>query len=73
MPPEAVDEFFFDAVAVNAVTKIAWAKRICQGCPVVDECRDFGLELDPPYGLFGGLGPKDRQRHKLMQHGGDIA
>jgi WhiB family redox-sensing transcriptional regulator len=38
------------------------ALRICGGCPVVDECRDWALEMRVRYGVWGGLTERDRRR-----------
>jgi WhiB family redox-sensing transcriptional regulator len=38
--------------------KAVQAKRICLKCPVVDECREYGLALAQEFetvGIFGGL------------------
>lgn len=40
------------------------AKRICQGCPVRDECLEFALEHDERFGIWGGLSERERRRLK---------
>jgi len=42
------------------------ALEICKGCPVIDECRDYGLRNEC-YGVHGGLTPRQKtsQRKKL--------
>jgi WhiB family redox-sensing transcriptional regulator len=51
------DMFFPDSEsdAVDAV-------RICRGCPVLGECRDWALDTRVRYGVWGGLTEKDRRR-----------
>lgn len=41
---------------------ICWAKRICLGCPVLQECRDWALDRGEQYGVWGGLSESDRRR-----------
>jgi WhiB family redox-sensing transcriptional regulator len=36
------------------------AKEICQRCPVMWECRAHALRADEPYGVWGGLGERER-------------
>ena len=40
------------------------AKQICLGCPVVRECLEFAVRADEPFGVWGGMTPKERTRHK---------
>ena len=38
------------------------AKGICQGCPVLDTCRDHALKTPERYGIWGATTPRERQR-----------
>ncbi len=38
---------------------IAKAKRICNGCPVKDECLAYGME--EKFGVWGGTSEKERR------------
>jgi len=38
------------------------AVRICGGCPVLDECRDWALGTKVKYGVWGGMTERDRRR-----------
>lgn len=38
------------------------AKRICARCPVRTECLDWALAHDERYGVWGGMGPRERAR-----------
>lgn len=43
-----------------------FAKRICQGCPVKNECLEWALEVEAgepeSYGVFGGMAARTRRR-----------
>jgi WhiB family redox-sensing transcriptional regulator len=43
---------------------VAAAKRICRQCPVITECRLWALNRPEPYGIWGGLTTKERQRRR---------
>ena len=36
------------------------AKSICASCPVLQQCRDHALQVQEPYGIWGGLSEDDR-------------
>ena len=36
------------------------AKEICQGCPVLEQCRRHALTVHEPYGVWGGLSEAER-------------
>ncbi|MDF3310658.1 WhiB family transcriptional regulator [Rhodococcus sp. T2V] len=36
------------------------AKRICSGCPVLAECRQYAVDASEPHGIWGGLTPRER-------------
>jgi WhiB family redox-sensing transcriptional regulator len=38
------------------------AKRVCQACPVRAECREYALETDQRFGIWGGLSEQERRR-----------
>ncbi|MFI0464508.1 WhiB family transcriptional regulator [Saccharopolyspora sp. 5N102] len=37
------------------------AKRICEGCPVMRQCQAHALKAREPYGVWGGLGERERR------------
>lgn len=37
------------------------AKALCQQCPVMKQCADYGIKY-AEFGIFGGLSAKDRSR-----------
>ena len=38
------------------------AVKICRGCPVLEECREWALETRVRYGVWGGATERDRRR-----------
>jgi len=36
------------------------AKAICQGCPVLKQCRTHALSVREPYGVWGGISEDER-------------
>lgn len=40
------------------------AKRICAECEVISQCRDFALQNDERYGIWGGLAESERYELK---------
>ncbi|ADH93028.1 Transcription factor WhiB [Arcanobacterium haemolyticum] len=58
-------EFFFHPEGERGGPRrrrIERAKRICQTCPVIDECREYALVNHEPYGVWGGLSEEERNR-----------
>lgn len=39
----------------------AAAVAVCAGCPVIEQCRQHGLSVHEPYGVWGGLTEDDRE------------
>lgn len=40
------------------------AKKICESCPVINECREYSFELAQHFetvGIFGGMATRNRQ------------
>ena len=44
------------------------AKRICQGCPVRQECLDYALDHTERFGIWGGLSERERRRARRQRH-----
>ena len=56
-------ELFFHEHNERGLTRTrrqAAAKRICNTCPVIEECRDFALAARIPYGTWGGQSEEER-------------
>lgn len=39
------------------------AQRVCRGCECQADCLEFALETGERHGVWGGLPPKQRQKH----------
>lgn len=39
---------------------IRQAKKLCESCPVIKECGEYAIAAMEPYGVWGGLTPKER-------------
>ena len=58
------DLFFPISTQGPGEKQIARAKRICAGCRVSQECREFAQTHELTYGIWGGTTPEDRQRER---------
>lgn len=47
------------------------AVKVCHGCPVRQQCLDEALRTDEPFGIWGGLGARERSRllRQTTRHG----
>lgn len=36
------------------------AKAICASCPVINNCREHALNVEEPYGIWGGMSESER-------------
>jgi WhiB family transcriptional regulator, redox-sensing transcriptional regulator len=54
--------FAFDTSDRTARHNQSEAKRICFGCPVIDDCLDYALEHNISDGVWGGLNERERRR-----------
>lgn len=58
----AEPEQFFPVGGEAAVGwEAATAKRVCAGCDVLVECRDYALATRQPFGVWGGLDEQERR------------
>ncbi len=47
-----------------ALVQIDEAKRVCQGCPVLEPCLQWALESGQDAGVWGGLSEDERRAYK---------
>lgn len=43
------------------------AKRVCKGCPVVEQCLEYALANDERFGIWGGLSERERRKLKTQR------
>ena len=61
------DVFFVDPRSAA----VAFAKRICSQCPVIQECLEYAFRTDQRYGVFGGL--TETERYRMVKNGRFVA
>jgi WhiB family redox-sensing transcriptional regulator len=49
---------------LDSLWRVAQAKKICEKCPVKQECLEYALVNKFKDGIWGGLSPTER--HRLM-------
>lgn len=61
------DDFFYEDMERGEVkdARIQRALAICAQCPVIDACRQFALDTEQNYGIWGGM--TQEQRAKLRK------
>lgn len=45
------------------------AQAVCRDCPVLQECRKHALRVGEPYGVWGGLTERERERMRVASTG----
>ncbi len=43
------------------------AEKMCEGCPVLEMCRDYAIAAKEPLGIWGGTRPIDRGRKNVLK------
>lgn len=56
-------EFFFELAEEDPAIESA-AKRVCASCPVREACLENAMIQDEEFGIFGGMTPSERARHR---------
>ncbi|WMX69480.1 WhiB family transcriptional regulator [Streptomyces collinus] len=52
--------FFPVGTAGPALRDVSAAKRVCERCPVTDQCLSFALSSGQASGVWGGTGEEER-------------
>lgn len=65
-------ELFFHPEGERGSTRrrrAANAKAICATCPVLDQCREYALAAQEPYGIWGGMTEEERREatHSMLK------
>jgi WhiB family redox-sensing transcriptional regulator len=63
-----LDMFFPVAVGTAANSQVSRALRICQACPVTQQCLDFALRSGEKDGIWGGTTPEQRVRARRARN-----
>jgi WhiB family redox-sensing transcriptional regulator len=48
---------------------IRQAKKLCETCPVQQECGEYAIAAFEPYGVWGGLSARERTKIRGMGRG----
>jgi WhiB family transcriptional regulator, redox-sensing transcriptional regulator len=57
-------DMFFTSEHENPVGRLERelrAKEVCEGCPVLESCREYALDAREAYGIWGALTPLERR------------
>jgi WhiB family redox-sensing transcriptional regulator len=59
-------ELWFHDAETNRDAKNWTAKaiEICEGCDLIKRCGDFALEQRIPFGVYGGMSAKEREKRR---------
>ncbi len=58
-------EIWFSDDLEGSGTHYKIAKQFCSQCPVKDLCLQFSLVSEEPYGVWGGLTPRERRAMRV--------
>ena len=58
------DLFFPPGTGFPSQKQAAEAKAFCRGCSVVPDCLEEALVADEAHGVWGGMSPGERRRHR---------
>lgn len=47
--------------------RIKRAKEFCRACTVLEQCREYALKAEEPYGIWGGMSEAERQRARWAE------
>ncbi|WP_152203610.1 WhiB family transcriptional regulator [Georgenia thermotolerans] len=69
--PDGDRTWMEDGLCATSSTPDAWypernypshkAQRLCDGCPVIDQCGEWALTVQEEWGIWGGLTEEDRR------------
>jgi len=62
------DVFFPVAVGTAAGKLVTRALRICDGCPVKQQCLDYAMRSGEKDGIWGGTTPEERIRARRARN-----
>lgn len=62
------DKYTGNWASSNNVSKET-AESLCEGCPLLEMCREYATEAQEPFGIWGGTRPKDRGITRAVRNG----
>lgn len=65
LPPERMADFFPEK-GDDIYAKTHAARRVCRTCPVRRECLEYGDEVSPAEGTYGGLTAAERRARRAQ-------
>ena len=64
---ETDPEAFYPNWGEGASIETRVAKQLCSRCPVKDECLNYALIANEPFGIWGGMTTDERKRLKTRR------
>ena len=58
---------FFDTTESESA-EIAYAKAVCAGCPVREQCLGHAIHTGEQFGIWGGLTERERRQYKWFSY-----
>lgn len=71
--PEAQPEAWFPLAEESGeygeitTQSMAYARALCGGCPIIEECLDSALTRGETYGIWGGLTTPEREQLRVAR------
>lgn len=63
-----VDIFYLETLS-ESLTHTPTLRRVCQGCPIFEECREYAFKHEV-HGFWGGLTATERKKLRSRLRGG---
>lgn len=64
----APDLFFPDPDDAIGMKAIMSAKKMCQECPLINLCAEYGIEANEEFGIWGGFTASERRSIRYRYH-----
>lgn len=61
VPCKNFPDAFYPDVGARGFQDAMYAKQLCSGCPIIQQCLTFAVKTDEPYGVWGGMTPNERR------------
>lgn len=60
-------DLFYPDAGARGYKDTIYAKELCRGCPIIQQCLTFAVKTDEPYGIWGGMTPNERRTFKGLK------